>query len=388
MRLYVRRNSPYWWVDVTLPDIGRRRWATLRPHLFPSNEEPSRLTKEQAAAKRDAEAAARAEIKKMLDAVQLGATVEMTLGEVLDRRLSAIRAQKSPDILRREDCRHRMLLQRLPASLRMSSLTQPQVTKLAADMLAAGYSRNSVNNQLALVSHARTLARKAGGRVVPDIEVPKEKVTGKLRYLTLAEEQRLLYELWPLRARPGLGHPSRRSSRRQRLAADQYDLCVFLLDTGCRYTEAATVPWTAVDTNTWQYIEIYRSKVDNAGLLRMTERLRTVLQRRWEERGNAYFVFPALDDGDRARGHATGGIMAAMKRAGINTPVIVQARGKATVHTLRDTFASRLAQAGMSLLMVGELLGHSDPHMTRKYAHLCRTSTADAAALILNRRKA
>jgi len=39
-------------------------------------------------------------------------------------------------------------------------------------------------------------------------------------------------------------------------------------------------------------------------------------------------------------------------------------------HDLRHTFASYMAMSGASLLVIGELLGHRSPAMTRRYAHL------------------
>ena len=39
-------------------------------------------------------------------------------------------------------------------------------------------------------------------------------------------------------------------------------------------------------------------------------------------------------------------------------------------HDLRHTFASYMAMSGASLLVIGELLGHRSPAMTRRYSHL------------------
>lgn len=51
---------------------------------------------------------------------------------------------------------------------------------------------------------------------------------------------------------------------------------------------------------------------------------------------------------------------------------------KGSVHTLRHTFASHLAQAGVSLYTISKLLGHSDIKTTQIYAHLCKDSFGDA----------
>lgn len=56
------------------------------------------------------------------------------------------------------------------------------------------------------------------------------------------------------------------------------------------------------------------------------------------------------------------------------------------LHDLRHTFASVLASAGLSLPVIGALLGHSQPATTARYAHLfddpLRAATDRAAALI------
>jgi integrase len=49
------------------------------------------------------------------------------------------------------------------------------------------------------------------------------------------------------------------------------------------------------------------------------------------------------------------------------------------MHDLRHTFASHAVDAGLSLTQIGELLGHSSPQTTMRYAHLI-DATAQAAA--------
>ncbi len=56
------------------------------------------------------------------------------------------------------------------------------------------------------------------------------------------------------------------------------------------------------------------------------------------------------------------------------------------VHDLRHTYASVLASSGQTLPIIGQLLGHTNPHTTARYAHLfddpLRKATETAASLI------
>jgi integrase len=49
------------------------------------------------------------------------------------------------------------------------------------------------------------------------------------------------------------------------------------------------------------------------------------------------------------------------------------------LHDMRHAFASYLVSSGHSLYLVQNILGHSDPNVTQRYAHLSTKSLQDAA---------
>jgi integrase len=59
------------------------------------------------------------------------------------------------------------------------------------------------------------------------------------------------------------------------------------------------------------------------------------------------------------------------------------------VHDLRHTYASVLVSSGLSLPVIGALLGHTQPGTTARYAHLqddpLRKATETAGAIITGR---
>ena len=53
-----------------------------------------------------------------------------------------------------------------------------------------------------------------------------------------------------------------------------------------------------------------------------------------------------------------------------------------TWHTFRHTFASRLTRAGVDLVTVKELLGHSSVSVTMRYAHTNREAKLQAVRML------
>ncbi|KAF0138661.1 MAG: Phage integrase [Rhodospirillaceae bacterium] len=54
------------------------------------------------------------------------------------------------------------------------------------------------------------------------------------------------------------------------------------------------------------------------------------------------------------------------------------------IYDLRHSFASAALMAGLSLHQIGELLGHSSPEITKRYAHLMEERGVEAATKAAN----
>lgn len=187
---------------------------------------------------------------------------------------------------------------------------------------------------------------------------------GRIRYLTLDEEQRLLVEL----QRTDLTGTATTDSQRN----DTYEFVVLLLDLGCRHTELSSLKWKDVDLNN-RSVRLYRSKVNNESTLLLTDRALEVLKRRHGDQVDHVYVFQR-EDGNH-RGYAPKAFKTACHRAGIED---------VSYHTIRHTFCSRMVQAGVPLYAVQQIVGHSTPVMTQRYAHLAPAQASQVAVQVLN----
>jgi integrase len=271
----------------------------------------------------------------------------------------------------------------LPLTLFLHEIQTKHIERLVAKRKAEGDKPATIKHEIGLIRSTLNEMQKLGYKTNRDVVFPQLKTSYRLRYLDSNDEAALLRELDPKSARSGVKTLEDRTPEMQRNVQDNYDLVIMLLDTGCRYSEAANLPWTAVNLDAGT-LNIYRSKVNNEDVLFMTDRLREVMVRRQaERRADARYVFE--NKSGMARGYAAQGIKKAMDRAGVNDADVVREKGgKVTMHTLRHSYASKLVKNGVSLFEVSVLLGHSDPKMTQRYAHLAPNDASRKAVDIIN----
>lgn len=391
MTLFKRPDSDLWWYEFVV--AGKRYRASTKT-----------ANKRDAA---DVETARRREVLEDQNRARLGIKrvtlwdtaqkwLESSAASLSDHANNQSRVRKLFGSELRQSARNEWVLHEgvragLPKTLMVHEITQEVLMELRTKRTAEGNSAATINREMSLVQSLMGFAQ-AMNVVMPEKQIvwtqrrnraaslKMKEPKGKLRWLTRQEEMALLARLAEVAS----------SRKDDQGSLDNWHLTMFLLDTGARYNEVAKIKWDCVDLDAG-LIYLYRSKVDNESGIRLTKRTLEMLKVRKEMTWPRSHVFPALEKvgftksvfapGDEPRGHATAAIQSAIDEVGLNNDL---SKGKVTPHTFRDTFASRLVQAGVSLLKVSHLLGHADESMTKKYAHLCPDSTGREAVAILD----
>jgi site-specific recombinase XerD len=335
MSLIKRPNSRYWYVQF---QVNHRTYVR-------STRSTDRRIAERIAAK----------IQQDANSERfLGSFKATTLIAALDRFIASKVGQ--PNV--RNQIAHKAAIVRiLGGSTPLSSITSASLEHFRHCRTVEGCAPQTVKHGISCVMGAIKMSKR-DGYAVSEVQAPTIKLlNGRLRYLSVDEERRLLAELDPNRKTSGLSLRNDSAPDRQRFLQDNYDLIVVLLDTGARYSEIAQLKWDQVDM-AHKAIRLWRPKVSNESLIFMTTRVHDTLVRRQHARTGGY-VF--TNKAGSARGYAAVSIRKAFDRAELHD---------CTIHTLRHTHATRLIQAGLTLYEVKAVLGHSDIRTTMRYAHL------------------
>jgi integrase len=246
-------------------------------------------------------------------------------------------------------------------------------------------SANTVNRNVDLLK--AMLSKAAAWKLVPTNPIASVKRlrvdrAGVIRFLSADEERRLLAAL---SARDDQHRRAREQSnvwRRERAYQPWPELghyvdhlhpfILTLLHTGMRRGEAFEVTWGRVDlARATLTIVGETAKSGQSRVIPLNSTILAVLKT-WRDSQSETaaddLVFGNANTGEAMKSIKTGWgrVMTAAKIA------------KFRLHDCRHHFASKLVMAGVDLVTVSRLLGHSDIRMTMRYAHLAPEHTAAA----------
>jgi integrase len=304
---------------------------------------------------------ARKKAKELKAKIALGANPQeearaakavLTLKEFLEEKYAPY-AQARKRSFKYDESMIRLRIVPTLGHFRLNQLTRHQIQSFHTDLRSEGLAPATCDHHLKLLRSALNLA------VLwemldknPVAKVPLFREDNRLeRYLTDEELNRLLVVL---------------RTHKARMVANAM---LFLLSTGARLNEALQARWAHIDraNRTWK-IPAANSKSKRVRSVPLNDAALEVLANLGTEGKNEYlFINTKTREPLTAVNTVWGRIRIA---AGLP---------KLRIHDLRHQYASMLVNSGRTLYEVQQILGHSDPSVTTKYAHLSTKSLQNAA---------
>lgn len=257
------------------------------------------------------------------------------------------------------DDAHRLKNHLLPrfGHKKLSEITTREVQAFVGEV-AKSHSPATANRLLSLIARMLKLATLWG--IIeknPCVGIAKfREQRARERFLTAAEIARLL------QAMEGDPHPYGTAAIK------------FLLLTGLRRNEALWAKWSQVDLERG-LLHLPMTKSGKSRHIVLSAQARTLLEG-LPSRGISQWVFPGKNRAaDRPVYNIDKCLQRLLEKANLE---------RMRVHDLRHTYASVMAQNGVSLFVIQSALGHSTPVMTMRYAHLCDAALRDATDVVGN----
>jgi integrase len=274
-----------------------------------------------------------------------------TMNELAERYLTEHAEQKKrPGSIRADKSLLKTIVLPALGRKRVADVTPADIERLHRAHRQSPY---AANRALALLSKIFSLATRwdlRGDNPCKGIERYQE--VKRQRYLTPAELQRLAAALQRRKGDPAAS------------------AIAFLLLTGCRRGEALSARWADIDMERGTWVK------PGATTKRRTEHRvplsPAALQLLVELPGTGEFVFP---------GHKPNSALVEVKACWRSVCEAAEIEG-CRIHDLRHTHASILASSGLSLPIIGALLGHTQASTTHRYSHLFDDPLREAAGRV------
>ncbi len=141
---------------------------------------------------------------------------------------------------------------------------------------------------------------------------------------------------------------------------------------GLRLLEGVRLQVRDIDSQR-NMLHIHHAKGNKDRYVPLPQACLNMLRQYWRMHRNQLWMFPSPNKHSRPMNESSlqRALRAAVSESGVNK--------KATVHTLRHSYATHLLEAGLNLRIIQSYLGHASPATTAIYTHL--TSVTEAQSL-------
>lgn len=302
--------------------------------------------------KREAAQKARDEADAAKDQVERD---QFTFGELMGEYLEWARTNKKH--WADDESRYRTHLEARLGPVPLKEINPFLLEKLKRSLEKKGLAAATVKHCLVIVRQAFNKAvvwgRYDGANPIKGVKLPKVD-NAKIRALITEEEELLLPAL---KAR----------------SFEVHDMAMVSLYAGLRFSEVAQIRWRDV------YFDQGLLGVEGKGSKRRTVPMNQTVGNVLKDRKSTAhkpddLIFPDRIGNIQLQISRT--YFRVVKALGFNTDV--DRRHRVDFHTLRHTYATRLATNGTPLTVLRDLLGHTDLTMTSRYAHVMPGQAADA----------
>jgi len=239
----------------------------------------------------------------------------------------------------------------------LNAITQGDVDELVDRMKQDGAAAASINRKMHTLFSALRREERAGRytAAMPEYRPTSERDNARQFVLTLEDEALILQRVLERDALP-----EHQGGGRARIldGHDYHDLFVFLVDVGCRLSQAFAVRWADIESDRSgdTFVRFWRVGEQKGGSVRTipcTARVADVLTRRRKTRATQSGPFAGMTA-------ARAGRLWRQALEGTH----LESEKECVIHALRHTCATRMLQATGDIKLVQEWIGHRDIQTT------------------------
>ena len=293
--------------------------------------------------------------------------VEITLVEFFNNHYLP-RAKREKRSWKTDEQRFNKLINPTLGNMPLIAIQKSHVQKFVDELADSGAAPSTVKQYMGIIRQAFNLASDltveatpifSGKNPTKGVKLPQVK-NARERFLSGEEAEQLIEAAAKLKRR------------------DLHDAIVLSLNSGLRLGEVRRLTWLDVDFSSRVLTVREEAQRKPGGKVPINEASEAILLDRKKTAERTDLVFPPIY-GHSTRENLSQDFKALVDKLGFNRGIKAEDRQRRIVfHSLRHTFASWLALAGVDIYRIKTLMRHKTLEMTMRYAHLIPDATHDA----------